>query len=199
MTTPNANDRPLHAPLDEYVRQFEDLKRDAEQLTEDLSDDQFNWTLDPGRWSMGQCIDHLNAVARPYCDALAAGIATTRERGLTVGGPVRYSFFERWAIRSMEPPPRRRLPAPGMFSPGESQQIHSRAEVMAEYSALKDRFVALLNDADGLDVGRLKIATPVSKLIRLRIGAAFAFLASHERRHLWQARQVREAAGFPQE
>ncbi len=36
--------RPLHAPLDEYVRQVEDLKRDAGQLAEGLSDSQLNWS-----------------------------------------------------------------------------------------------------------------------------------------------------------
>ncbi len=55
--------RPLHAPLDEYVRQFEDLKRDARQLTEGLSDAQLNWSPAPGRWSMAQCLEHLNSVA----------------------------------------------------------------------------------------------------------------------------------------
>ncbi|MEM7356616.1 MAG: DinB family protein [Acidobacteriota bacterium] len=197
MSSPSATGKPLHAPLDEYVRQFEDLKRDAAQLTDGLSDDQFNWAPTAERWSMAQCFDHLNAVARPYCEALARGIETTRERGFTVGGPVRYSFLERYAIRSMEPPPKRRIPAPGIFRPSASRPTYSLAETLDEYAAAKDRFVELLSSADGLDVGKVKIATPVSKLIRLRIGAAFAFLASHERRHLWQARKVRESVGFP--
>jgi hypothetical protein len=29
-------------------------------------------------------------------------------------------------------------------------------------------------------------------------GGYFAFLAAHDRRHLWQARQVRQASGFGQ-
>ena len=197
MATQSTNDKPLHAPLDEYVRQFEDLKRDARQLTGDLSDPQFNWMPAPGRWSIAQCFDHLNAVARPYVEALGKGIREARARGLTARGPVRYSFFERWMIRTIEPPPRRRLPAPGMFRPPADERTMPVGEVMATYSALKDDFVELLLRADGLDVGRVKIATPVSRLIRLRIGAAFAFLAGHERRHLWQARQVRGSAGFP--
>ena len=166
-------------------------------MTEGLSNAQLNWSPAPGRWSIAQCLVHLTAVGRPYAQALAEGIATAREQGRTVSGPVRYGFLERWAIRSMEPPPRRRMPAPKMFRPAEKAETYAGAEVIAEHLALKDRYVSLLSSADGLDVGRVKITSPVSRLIRFRIGAAFAFVASHERRHLWQAWQVREDPGFP--
>ncbi len=191
--------RPLHAPLDEYVRQFEDLKRDARQLTEGLGEPRLSWSPAPGRWSVAGCLDHLNSVAKPYAQALETGIATAREQGRRVTGPVRYSFFERWMIRSMEPPPRRRLPAPAMFRPAESAEQVAGAGVIAEYLALKDRLIKLLGSADGLEVGGVKITSPVTRLLRLRIGAAFAFVAAHERRHLWQARQVREDPAFPDE
>lgn len=189
--------KPLHAPLDEYVRQFEDLKRDARQLADGLSEPQLKWSPAPGRWSIAQCFDHLNTVAKGYASALEQGIARTREKGYTAGGAVRYSALERWMIRSVEPPPTRRLPAPGIFRPKEPTEQHAGAEAVAEYDALKDRYVELLTRADGLDVGRVKIVSPVTRLLRLRIGAAFAFVAAHERRHLWQARQVRGSSGFP--
>lgn len=188
---------PLHAPLDEYVHQYRDLERDARRLTDGLSDAQLNWKPDAKRWSIGQCLAHLNAVGGPYADALEKAIDEARERGLATGAPVRYSWLERWAIRTMEPPPGWRMPAPAMFKPQTPE--HTLAEVMGEYAALKRHYLELLARADGLDVGRFKIASPESKLIRLRVGAAFAFLASHERRHLWQARQVREDAAFPAE
>ena len=189
--------RPLNAPLTEYVRQFEDLRLDARQVTAGLSDPQLNWSPAPKRWSIAQCLVHLTAVGRPYCQKLAEAVAGARERGLIASGRVRYSFLERWMIRSMEPPPRLRLPAPAMFRPVESVEEYVGADVVAEYVALNDRYIDLLATADGLDVGRIKITSPETRLLRLRVGAAFAFLASHERRHLWQARQVRESAQFP--
>ncbi len=197
MTHHNPPGKQLSAPLDEYVRQFEDLGRDAQQLTLGLDDAQFNWSPEPGRWSMAQCFEHLSAVAKPYVEALDEGIAEAKHRGLVAGRPVRYSWFERWLIRSLEPPPRRRLPAPGMFKPEPAADLHSIAEVMAERAVLIGRLGELLQEADAVDVGRAKITSPVTRLLKLRIGAAFAFLASHERRHLWQARQVRQSAEFP--
>ncbi len=187
----------LVAPLDEYLRQFQALENDARQLATGLSHRQFNWSPEAGRWSIAECLVHLNAVARPYGDAMSKSIEGGRHRARAAGGSVRYSWLERWMIRSLEPPPKRRLPAPAMFRPAATASDHSATEVMDEFVGLKHHFIELLIAANDLDIGRIKITSPVSRLIRLRLGAAFAFIASHERRHLWQARQVRTSAGFP--
>ena len=43
----------------------------------------------------------------------------------------------------------------------------------------------------------LDVGCADSSLIKLSLGQSFALMTAHERRHLWQAAQVREAAGFP--
>jgi hypothetical protein len=37
----------------------------------------------------------------------------------------------------------------------------------------------------------------VTRLVKISLGQVFPFIAAHERRHLWQARRVREDANFP--
>lgn len=48
-----------------------------------------------------------------------------------------------------------------------------------------------LRSADGLDLARIKVTSPVTRLLRLSLGQWLAGLAGHQRRHLWQARQVK--------
>jgi hypothetical protein len=43
----------------------------------------------------------------------------------------------------------------------------------------------------------VKARSPVSKRIRFSLGAAFAAISAHQRRHLWQARQLRNDPAFP--
>ena len=45
--------------------------------------------------------------------------------------------------------------------------------------------------ADGLDLRRVKVVTPISRWVKLSLGMAFAQTAAHERRHLEQSRRVR--------
>jgi hypothetical protein len=46
--------------------------------------------------------------------------------------------------------------------------------------------------ADGLDLRRVKVATPISRFLKMSLGAMFAQIAAHESRHLDQAWRVRE-------
>jgi hypothetical protein len=49
-----------------------------------------------------------------------------------------------------------------------------------------------LERADGLDLRRIKVATPISRFLKMSLGMMFAQAAAHEQRHLMQARRVRE-------
>ena len=44
--------------------------------------------------------------------------------------------------------------------------------------------------------GRTVVVSPVTRLFRMPLGGYFAFLAAHDRRHLYQARQVQAAPRF---
>ncbi len=50
--------------------------------------------------------------------------------------------------------------------------------------------------AEGIDLARVKVRSPVLWLLRLSLGQWFALIAGHQKRHLWQAGQVkREVVG----
>lgn len=195
-TDPSLTPVSLSPPLDEFLRQLEVLKAAGRELAEDLSEAGFHWTPDPRRWSIGQCYAHLNTTADLYVPRIEEGIAEARRRRLTGTGPAHWGPLERWFIRQMEPPPRRRLPAPPAFQPPAEG---TRDEILARFLAAKERYIELLHAADGLDLRRARMRSPLSRFLRFRIGAAFATINAHERRHLWQARQVRALPDFPAE
>ena len=184
----------LSPPLDEYQRQYEALREEARSMAGGLDREQINWAPAPEKWSIGQCLVHLNAVDRAYAKALERGISAAHDKGMIGGGRIRYNWLERWFIRSMEPPPKRRFSAPAKVAPAED---HDPEEIVKTFVETKDRLIDLLQRSDDLDVCRVKIVSPISKFLKLRLGAAFAVIAAHDRRHLWQARQVRQYNGFP--
>ena len=62
---------------------------------------------------------------------------------------------------------------------------------------LKLGFVDRLRQANGVDLVKAKVQSPVSKWIRVPLGVGFSIMTAHERRHLWQARQVTQDPRFP--
>ena len=56
-----------------------------------------------------------------------------------------------------------------------------------------DQLAERVRRADGLDLTGNRTVSPVTRLLRMPLGAYLQFVIAHDRRHLWQARQVRKA------
>lgn len=185
--------RILHAELSEYRRQLRDARADAEKLVEGLTDAQFNWSPAPGRWSIAECLDHLNSgwLVLPKLDHK---IASATEKGLRGEGPYRHPLLGRLYVRFVEPPPKIRFRAPKAYVPKPDQPL---AAVAPRFFELQDELIRRVLAADGLDLGEIRMSSPITRKFRMSLGQWFAFLAAHERRHLWQAWQVRNHPAFP--
>ncbi len=185
---------PRHITLDELTSQHQALRNDARALTRDLDPESATRRPKPGAWSVAECLRHLEITAEQYRPAIARAIADGGAHDLSAEGPFALSWVARRMIASIEPPPRLRVKAPKPFRPSSDSTTDPPAlpwpQTADDYDASKARFLDLLEQSAGLDLARLSVASPVSRLIKMRLVTAFAFLAAHDRRHLWQARQV---------
>lgn len=184
----------LSPEIEELRREFQRLSAEADALVAPLSDAQFNWQPAPGVWSIAQCLDHLNVAARLYLPRLDEGVADAIRRGLYAEGPFTYNWIGRNFVRLMEPPVRMKVKAPASFQPPPAR---SRHEILAAFRAYQVQYIDRLHQANGVDLARARVHSPTSRWIRLPLGSAFALMAAHERRHLWQARQLTLWPDFP--
>jgi len=65
--------------------------------------------------------------------------------------------------------------------------------IVADFMEWQDKLGATIRRADGLDLVRPRGRSPALPLIKWSLGALIAITLAHERRHLWQARQVRNS------
>ena len=186
---------PLRADLQQLLDEIDAVDRATVTLVSQLSDEQFYWQPNEGRaWSIAQCFDHLSVTNAFYGHAVGKGIEDARARGLTGGGPIQSSFFGRQFLKTMEPPVTRRFPAPRNIIP----RIHkSRDDIMRSFRDGHDRLRGMIRAAADIDVNRAKFTNPFFKMFRLRVGTGLRIGPAHDRRHLWQAENVRKAPGFP--
>src|SRR2546425_6732042 len=179
--------------LQNYHRQFESIKTEAQNLLGDLNELQFKWQPGTDRWSIAQCIDHLVVTGRSSLSNIHRAINEARSKGLLSPGPFRYGLIERWFVRQMESPARMRFKAPKAYMPSANQPY---AELVASFYSLQEEFLACLEEANGIDLSKTKVSNAVSRWFRLSIGQELAFNAAHERRHLWQAGGGKEEVDF---
>ena len=184
----------MHPELESYLTACERLGEDAARLAGALGDEQFNWRPAPERWSIAQCLMHLNRQGYWYLPFIDGSIRDARQRGLTGSGPFRHPFFWNLFIRQLEPPVKLKVKAPPSLAP---QPTGGRGTVLPQFLALQDELRARIRQANGLDLARAHVRSPITSLLNISLGQVFALLAAHGRRHLWQAWQVRNDPRFP--
>ncbi len=184
----------LTREIDEFRRQFEQISADADALVTPLGEGQFTWRPAPNRWSIAECLEHMNATARAYLPAIDEGIADAIKHGAYAEGPFYYSVVGRLFSHLMEPPARFRMRAAIDKQPGPQRP---KRETLAGFRAYQVQYVDRLRQANGIDLARSCVRSPLASWIRIPLGSAFASMAAHERRHLWQARKITELDGFP--
>jgi hypothetical protein len=184
----------LEAELAEHVRQAEAQKSEVTELMSALEPEQLRWRLEPNKWSIGEHVGHLSLTNKQYVDVIDGAVRRARSRGLLASGPYRYGWLGNWFVRGMEPPPRMRVRT---FRTLEPAMDRSGSEILREFLATQDALIASLKTANGVDLGRAKFRSPFLPVLRLSVGQGFQAILAHNRRHLWHARRILAAAGFP--
>jgi len=180
----------MNADLRSMLDQIEAIKAEGRAVTAGLTDDQLNWHPAEGSWSILDCLQHLNVGVTKTLPAFDRSIAAGRAQGKTSNGPFRYGWFARMVARSMEPPPKWRMRAPKLIRVAPATGRRS-AEVLPEFARVRDQLAERVRQADGLDLAHVRLISPVNRLLRVPLGCYFDFILAHDRRHLWQARNVR--------
>ncbi|MEL6442864.1 MAG: DinB family protein [Bacteroidota bacterium] len=178
---------------------FLDHKAIAEGWRDTFSAEQLNWKPSPKRWSVAECIQHLNRTTGIYVPALKARLA---QGDLPPGQPpFTYGWFARFTVRSFGPDSSMKLKAPGVFEPrsegGPTASGFDPQALVGEFADLQDQFVALFDAAEGLDLSKGKMASPAARIFKMPVGAWFEAMAAHQARHLAQAQRVMAEPGFP--
>jgi hypothetical protein len=165
---------------------FRALVEEAERLCRPLSREDFNWQPSDRKWSVGQCIEHLNVAGSLLLPHLEAGIERGLEKGRVRTGGFEPGPVERYLINAMAPANRRRMRTPPSFVPASDLEVQA---VLAGFAAVQERFAACAEKLGGGEL-RVRIRSGATPLIRLRPMAWLAMTHFHEQRHLEQARRT---------
>jgi len=142
-----------------------------------------------GGWSAAECLAHLNATTEKYAPCIANAVDQARRRAWLAHKSFRPGWFERFFLGSIEPGNKRKFKAPAVFQPPPGLTIST---IEQEWRATHSRMFELMNCSDELDLKRPKVTSPATRFLRLSLGASFALVATHDRRHILQAKHAIE-------
>jgi hypothetical protein len=165
--------------------------RDARAVVDGLTEAQGMWREAPGRWSVAECLDHLAVANRVYVASMAGAAESARARGLMRRGPASPGLLGGWFVRSMEPPVRMKLRTNRKITPRPSPPL---ADSLAAFLTSQDEVRCFVDAIADLDLARIRFGNPFISGLRWSLATGIHVIAAHDRRHLWQAWNVRRAA-----
>lgn len=142
---------------------------------------------DPTTWSPAQVMEHMVITNRYYFPAMRASMSgAAKVSGET---QVRFSLIGK-LIRRMAGPGGN-APAPKMLHPGD---VKFSNEMLGKWQAQQVELIALLEQANGLDISRLPVRNPFFRFIRMNLADSIEIMTAHTERHVGQMEERADAA-----
>lgn len=132
---------------------------------------------------MGECIEHLTITTRNYL-VLADKAFVNAPRG---NGPYKKDWMGAFLAWYLDPPYRRKDKTLPAYEPAALD----RARVLPDFLESQRQLLDRLEHANGIALDKIKVRSPFNEKIRYNMYSFFCIIAAHQRRHLWQAEQVR--------
>jgi DinB superfamily len=184
-----ASPRALPQELQRLLHEIDQCERDAETLVADLDDASVNWRPPPGGgWSVAQCLHHLAVINEFYLRECRSYVNAGRQAGRRFAG-LHPTIWGRSFVRWLEPPVRMKSKAAPVAQPAPSIP---RDQLLPLFKASHNEYRALVHDCADVDVNRVIMPNPFITSVRMRMATILLVIPAHDRRHLWQARRVKE-------
>ena len=181
----------LPPELERVIADMDANTRDALAIVEGLDETLGAWRPAPGSWSVAECLDHLAVSSRVYLVPMIAAADRARARGRMRRGPATPGLLGGWFVRWLEPPVKQRSRNPRIATPRPSPPL---ADSLTAFLASQDDFRAFVRAAADLDLTGVRFPNPFVRAIHWSLATGMHVIPAHERRHLWQASNVRRAA-----
>ena len=186
--------RSINEALSDLIVEAKAIAGDARATFGSLTAQQLNWKPNQQQWSIGQCFDHLVTANKSYFPMFDKIIKGRKKNTVWQSMPLLPSFFGKMLIRFLDPASTRKLKAPKRFRPSSS---NIDGNIISAFVDQQNQLTTLMKESEGLNLQRIKISSPVSRIITYSLLDAYTIIVVHEKRHFLQARRVLDSSGFP--
>lgn len=180
----------MHKQLADIAAQFDHAQARVDKLADEIADERWSIRNDPARWSVGECVAHLNLTNAAYEPRIRKAIEEARKLPRVDRGTYKHDFIG-WLFGTLTGP----LPTIGKTRIGRVKTMPDfipagsipKQELVAEYKRLQLEINRMVKECEGLAIDKVRITSPFGEKIRYSLFSTFRILPRHEERHIDQA------------
>ena len=180
----------MHSKIPHWIDDLNAITATAQSEFGYLSAEQLNWKPHPNKWSIAQVLDHLIVINTSYFPILESLKAGTFKKPFLGRFPFVYNFFGNFILRSVHPDNRRKAKTSRMWEPSSSTIA---PDIIGRFVQHQQTLIEEIRSCAPLLEQDAVIHSPLSRVIPYRLEQAFDIIVTHEKRHLNQAREVKQA------
>jgi hypothetical protein len=170
------------------------IQKHAEIVEENVSDINQNWSSQPNKWSVAECLIHLNLSGQAWLPYIKQSILDLSKKEHEISG-FKNGFFVKKFISFLSPPAKIKLGASKRFKPNNVNQLKN---INTDFILQQKEFLQLIEDCESLCLQKGRVQLAIAPYVKVSLGDAFQIVLAHELRHLWQIENIISHKDFPQ-
>jgi hypothetical protein len=178
--------------LQKFLSEAPLLIEEANEQFSGLSESQINWKPSTEKWSIGECIKHLVITHKLYNSKIKELQPLFKDSGRDSIN-FKHSFSGRMILKYVDPDSATRAKTFKIFKPS-SKQINTN--IIRSYCEEVETMISFAGNLHGVDLTKLKISSPLTKLLKMNVGDALLVNLYHDKRHLNQAKKIINTTNF---
>jgi len=163
-----------------------------------LGENQITWRPSKESWNIQEVLSHLNSYSAYYHQIFIDKIKNTKYKNIKehfVPSPLGRSAWKSMKLGRLNNI-KRKFRAPKNFNPTYSLDLIDDAAV-TNFIESQQELIKILDDAEHVNLKKIKVPISISKIVRLRLGDALMFVIYHNERHIQQVSNILEHPNFP--
>lgn len=170
-----------------------DLKQRTERFIaqaekwKSLTQDQLNWRESSEKWSVLQCLEHLNLYGDFYLPEFEKRILAATQ--INSDPEFKGGWFAEKTANGMLPKDNKLSNSMNTFKNMNPDHSKLTITILDRFLKQQHQMLTMLEKAESVNIAKVKckITLPV---IKFNLGSTFKFVIYHNERHLWQASNV---------
>lgn len=158
-----------------------------------LTENQINWKPYEKKWSVGECLDHLVVTHKLYNSKIKElqPLFKDSDEG---SFEFKHTFSGRMILKYVDPNSTTKAKTFKVFKPS-LREINTN--IIGSFCEEVETMISFAEKLRGVDLTKIKISSPVTKLLRMNVGDVLLINLYHDKRHINQAEKIMMETNFP--
>lgn len=173
----------------DLITGYNELLNEVRSDFSELSDEEFYKQEAPGSWTPLQVLEHLNITANGYLKSIREKFVDVDNLPKSKITEINFTLMGR-ILKSFGPEGKIRIKAPVVLRPVSDNP--DKVKTIEEYFSIQNEIIELLKicEEKEVNVNKVKIPSPVSSIVKVKLGEFFVFTLGHQRRHVKQIKRI---------